>query len=234
MKKKKIKLSRLDVFLEKRKKRKELKKLEKENKILQKEKKLTEQTIQLKKDKAQAWTDIKKHKGKDLTSLEEAHIRKLIGWKKRLVLKFKKVEAIAVFMFLENGKGVDFLIGTPEKGKFEYKDGDYVLDPEASFYMKSLKFNAYIFHEGISVPFRLEFPLDKIKETLEKINDAHASINPQNLKRFVESEFIQKVMIGADLGNDLAFIRTMTMVCALLSLGAVVISLAVLLNVSGG
>jgi len=115
--------------------------------------------------------------------------------------------AVYVVMQLRNGD-YDFFKTYVFNQVFNYEGKTYVVDTDKKCYIKRLKLYVFFYHQDISIPLSFNVDAEHTKGEIEKYQmDVDMMLNPETLKRFIESEFIQKVMRGADLGKDIGMIK---------------------------
>jgi hypothetical protein len=120
---------------------------------------------------------------------------------------------------LRNGEKIAIIVDT-KKSYFMYKGGAYIVDFSKSEWDATARMYYSEYHEDISFPIHFNIPVIELKKKLEEsaIKDIDLSANPYVLKKFIESEFIQKVAQGADAHQELSFIKTMVLISMIIIL----------------
>lgn len=136
-------------------------------------------------------------------------------WKEKYKQVFKKRDIFLVIMQLRNGKYDMFTIATTHN-YFSYKRGMYYVDPDMVREDSHTGLNSLYYHQDCSVPFKLTFDLDKLRETVRNEDTSvEKALNPNNLKGFINSQVIEKVLKGQELTDDMRFIKMMIVIVLL-------------------
>lgn len=76
----------------------------------------------------------------------------------------------------------------------------YIIDHKLKYYDVSAKTYCLDYHENFALPFKRRLPIDKFRTMLEtESSDVAYATNPINLKRFMQSDIITKIMRGDDI-----------------------------------
>ena len=147
-------------------------------------------------------------------------------WIKR---EYKKRNMFLIEMYLRNGKKDTFTITTSEK-HFSYKGGLYVIDSDLATHDLHSNLSSLIYHQDCSIPFKLDFNIDNLFEKIQDLNDSvDKALNPRNLKGFIASQVIEKVLKGQELSDDMKFLKMLLIISVLIGF----ISLVILAKTSG-
>lgn len=144
-------------------------------------------------------------------------------WTEFYKKSFKRRSLFFVIMHLRNGKYDMFTVATDNKN-FNYKGGCYVIDSDMIREDIHTGLNTFYYHQDVSIPFKINFELEKLTNQLEITNnDVVKAINPNSLKSFIHSEVIEKVMKGQELTNEMQFIKMVTVINLCVALGTLAI-----------
>src|SRR3989304_7870107 len=91
-------------------------------------------------------------------------------WKDKKILDKELHRANLIHMELNNGMHRTFLVKETNQG-FYYFDKRYIFDLKMRYYDIDADLFCYDFHEGLTFPFKRNFPATDIKRTLEKSPD---------------------------------------------------------------
>ncbi len=136
----------------------------------------------------------------------------LVDYVKNLVgLKDKQTNKYTIIMQTRGGRYDIFYINT-NLPYFEYKDAAYIIDTDIGRFDIETGTMTLYYHQDINVPFRIDFDINDIKKTLMDEEDVpDKAINPFNLKSFLISETIEKVLKGGELLDDIALMKKLVM-----------------------
>jgi hypothetical protein len=129
------------------------------------------------------------------------------------IFKPKPLEML-VRMKQRNGDKVTFIVDI-NKPYFFFEGGAYVVDERTQEWNATQRLYESFYHQDIAFPFREIIDVASVKKQLESSDqgDVDLSSNPYVLKKFIESEFVQKVAQGADINKELGFLKTMLIIC---------------------
>lgn len=132
----------------------------------------------------------------------------LKGYAKRLKYIFNPDKAILVNMELTNGDHTTF-IAYPHKEKFEYEGNMYIIEPEFKYYNHAARMYCLDYHKDFVLPVKRRIPIEMLRKAtaMEGITDIENATNPSTLKRFIESEIIEKVMKGQEFEDALKMLK---------------------------
>lgn len=136
-------------------------------------------------------------------------------WKEKIKYHFKKRELFLIIMQLRNGKYDMFTIATPNN-YFVYKKGEYLIDPDMIREDVHTSLNSLYYSQDCSIPFKIEFDLSDLRESLRGESVVKA-LNPNNLKGFINSQVIEKVLKGQELSKDIQMLRTLLIINLLIT-----------------
>lgn len=129
----------------------------------------------------------------------------------------KKKRLFLVLMAMDNGKYDLITISTSEKF-FIYNKGAYLIDEDFFKYNTHTKTSFLFYHESCGIPFKIDFNIDELKEKLSQAEQNYdLTINPRNLKGFINSQVIEKVLRGGELSKDLDFLKKLVLINLLVS-----------------
>ena len=150
-------------------------------------------------------------------------------WQKFKLRKFFK-DSILVNMELANGHHTHF-IGYCTNNSFEWQGKQYITDDTLKYYDISSKMWCLDYHEDLTIPIKRKIDVNQIKKivSMSGITDVDTAINPVSLKLFMESDIIQKILKGEDLEKVFGLMKTLLIIIVCVT----VISLVILLNMSG-
>lgn len=156
----------------------------------------------------------------------------------RRKIKKKPEKIVLVRMKMNNDTVIEKLIEENEKG-FVYKDGHYTFDPKNKYPVISngKRIMAYDFQESISLPYKIKkdlpfqlkeyigkfnselrkgdkigLPAEQIKAILEESNTVSSAINPSNLKRYLQSNLIQQLVMALTSSKILRILFIMVII----------------------
>lgn len=137
----------------------------------------------------------------------------------------KKDQAIMVYMMLRNGKEGQFIVYPNGQKSFTFKGGEYVIDPDMMVENISTGLFCLHYHQDICIPFKEDIEVEDIIDAVEKSEDMNTAkaINPNNLKTFMTSEVIEKVLKGEELEKYLKSMKFFLIITMLLAAAAVLI-----------
>jgi hypothetical protein len=91
---------------------------------------------------------------------------------------------------------------------FVYDTGAYFIDQDLIREDVQSKMNVLYYHQGSSLPMKIDIDVSKLMEELKENNSAiEKSVNPTSLKDFVTSDIIQKILKGAEMMKELSQIK---------------------------
>lgn len=190
-----------------------LSRLQELKKILDEKKKYNEQYIEQKKkeldeDHAHKVDDFVKSHTKTYNFLEirgKTDTKRILG---KLKHAFNKTKALLINMELANGDHTTFT-AYPDKESFVWEKKTYVVIAEYKYYNHDAQLFCLDYHENFTLPIKRSIPIDMIRKSVEGsgITDIENATNPSTLKRFIESEIIEKVMKGQALEDALTMLK---------------------------
>lgn len=146
------------------------------------------------------------HKKYDFIAPRSASdVKRIVG---KLKHSFNKTKAILVNMELSNGDHTTF-IAYPQKESFVWEKKSYVVIGEYKYYNHDAQLFCLDYHEDFVLPIKRSIPVDIIRKSVAGagITDIENATNPSTLKRFIESEIIEKVMKGQALESALTMLK---------------------------
>lgn len=166
-------------------------------------------------------------------------------WKKSTDLDKKSVDTplsdiigpkdkFMVVMFTRANECEMFYAST-EKQYFDYHESNYFIDPHAMTFVKTVKSWMSFYHQNSALPMQFT---DGLKELMNKINrgevqtEVNLTIDSKVFERYIKSEFVQKMMTGAQLMNEFFFLKFMLVVLAIIALLGFIISIITLIMVA--
>jgi hypothetical protein len=154
----------------------------------------------------------------------------LKGYAKRIKYNFNTSKAMLINMELSNGDHTQF-IAYPQKERFEYNKKMYIIDHQFKYYVHSAKMFCLDYHEDFVLPVKRRIPIDLMRKATasQGVTDIENATNPSTLKRFIESEIIEKVMKGQEFEDALKFIKFVVIVGAIVG----VVHLIIFVSKSG-
>lgn len=133
---------------------------------------------------------------------------------KELFFPFQKLH---VKMCLRNGN-YKYFVADIGKGYFFFKKGVYVVDADLAEWNETVKMYFLEYHQDIAFPLMRRYNIDSLKSNLEQMRfDLKLAINPYIMNDFVKTQFVQKVVKGADISKDLGFLRLVSLASAIAS-----------------
>jgi len=149
---------------------------------------------------------------------------------KRSLLSRIFPKKILVVMLTNTGDS-EILLLSVSVDKFSYNKGEYIIDESKGRYNPKNKMLMFIYHESVNIPIEIKCDLNKIKNTdgEDGYDDIELMINPKTLGTYINSQFIQKMMKGADLDNVFNFLKLLSIIILIVS----VVSLLLLIKDSG-
>lgn len=134
-------------------------------------------------------------------------ILSLAGIRERITNYSKSKSSYLIIMQLRNGRYDYFLVKT-DLNYFEYRNGCYIIDTELSRVDINTGLNVLYYHQDINKPFRIDIDSTRLTETVKNIDDIpDKAFNPFNLKDYIISQTIEKVLKGGELLNDIAVMK---------------------------
>lgn len=138
-------------------------------------------------------------------SLKDYDLKKSTPFFQRISNLFSKGSKFLIQMHLENGHIASFVIKAKER--FIWKKGVYIIDEKSKRYNKNAKLYELHYHERCSLPFAIEFSHIDAKNQLKQIESVDLALNPDTLEIYIHSQFVQKVMQGADMEKLFGFFK---------------------------
>ena len=134
-------------------------------------------------------------------------ILSVAGIRERITNYSKSKSSYLIIMQLRNGRYDYFLVKT-NLNYFEYRNGCYIIDTELSRVDINTGLNILYYHQDINKPFRIDIDTTRLTETVKNIDDIpDKAFNPFNLKDYIISQTIEKVLKGGELLNDIAVMK---------------------------
>ena len=129
---------------------------------------------------------------------------------KRIIRRFKPISPMLAILYLRNGD-IKPMIVDAKLPFFIFENKAYLIDEKLFIYNGSMKMNTLHYHEALSIPYKPLVDSSSIKSQVKETGNSNIdmAINPEVLKQFIESEFVQKVMKGAELTKVLDFMKLM-------------------------
>jgi len=118
---------------------------------------------------------------------------------------FARGSKFLIHMHHENGSVDTFVMKCRER--FFWKKGVYVVDESQKRWNASSKLYELHYHIGCSIPFALVFDPVNAKQHIKNIESVDLAINPETLEIYIHSQFIQKIMQGADMEKLFGFLK---------------------------
>lgn len=159
------------------------------------------------------------------------------GWIRKLKHFLNPTKALLVNMELTNGDHTTF-VAYPQKESFVWEKKTYVIVNEYKYYNHATRMYCLDYHENFSLPVQRKIPLDQMRKAMagSGITDIENATNPSTLRRFIESEIIEKIMKGQafeDALTMLKFIAIATVIGVYLTLIVFVIKSGMLKSLPG-
>lgn len=150
-------------------------------------------------------------------------------WQNKYYEKFKPASLYLIIMHLRNNRYDFFVVSTTEPF-FLYNKGLYLLDSDLQRMDANSGLPILYYHQDISVPFKINISTTDLKKEVGKVDDnVEKALNPFNLKSFMTSETIEKILKGRELLNDIALMKKLVIVM----LGMVGLLLVLVLRTMG-
>lgn len=127
--------------------------------------------------------------------------------------KRKADKTFMVHMQLRNGMFTHFMVVLSHKW-FDYEEGRYIIDDNFKYYDISSRIYWLDYHQDCCLPLKHTIDVKQIAKELQQSDfiDTETSIDPENLKIFMESDIIQKIMKGAEMEEWIKFIKIMLII----------------------
>jgi len=142
---------------------------------------------------------------------------------------------LLIMMELIAGGFTFFFINADYKGRFEYKGGEYIIDPTLKEWCTTAKAYMLRYHQGCALPIRENIDIKKITDGTKQYyhsigeDDITTLMNPFLLKKIIESDVIQAVLSGHELTEFFRKLKSWIMVIVILG----VITVLLLLKMGG-
>ena len=110
----------------------------------------------------------------------------------------KKDDIILVKMQKKNGL-YDLFYKYPNKNRFIYRKGSYLLDDSMREWVKSLQCYMFCYHEGCSLPYRHSIDINTVQKKFkeEEVN-VRTALNPLALTEYLNSDVVKTAVAGSD------------------------------------
>jgi len=152
------------------------------------------------------------------------------GWITELKYKYMSGSCYLINMELRNGFSIQFLTNTNTQS-FKYKSAEYIIDDRLKYYNLSASLWSLDYHQDFSMPVGRKIDVIKLKKAtqMKGVTDVDQAINPYNLREFVKSEVVQKILKGADLDKFFTFMRNLIILTLIVS----VLTLVLIIRTTG-
>jgi hypothetical protein len=141
---------------------------------------------------------------------------------------FKRGTKFLIQMHMENAQVFTFTIKAKEK--FTWRKGVYVIDENCKRWNANCKLFELHYHERCSIPFSIEFSHTETKNKLKEIESVDLAVNPETLEIYIHSQFIQKIMQGADMEKLFGFLK----IAAVITILEGIITIGLLIKIVAG
>ena len=143
-------------------------------------------------------------------------------WVEKFKNKFRKKRLFMVNMILRNGKSDRFTVSV-SGNYFQRHGGTYYVDSDLSRTDTHSGLNELYYHQDCSIPFRIDIDIDKLfKAVGDDDNGIVKALNPNNLKGFINSQVIEKVLKGQELSQEMKMIKMFIIINMILT-GAILL-----------
>jgi hypothetical protein len=137
-------------------------------------------------------------------------------WYKR---KFKRGRIFLIDMLLRNGKYEMFTV-TDTTPFFEHRGGCYIIDPDMTREDLHSKLDRLTYHQDFSAPFKISYDTKAIHGVIMDSKEdrmVDKALNPSSIKRFIESEVIEKLLKADQLIDKLKLLLILAIVGILIN-----------------
>jgi hypothetical protein len=124
-------------------------------------------------------------------------------WRYRTIVQDVK-NRLLINMELSNGEHDHFFVNADNEHfiltNSKKTQTAYVIDHKLKYYDVTAKAYCLDYHENFALPFKRRLPIDKFRTMLEaETSDIAYATNPVNLRRFMQSDIITKILRGDDI-----------------------------------
>jgi len=160
-----------------------------------------------KKGKLQDKEKIKPYKVGDMESIVDFNY-----WKEKYKMWRMKKYLFLVIMKLRSGQYEVFTASSKTK-TFVKDNSMYYIDSDMARRDSTSKLDVYFYHQDIATPFLIDYDLEALNKKLDSSDkNIKKSLNPTSLKEFINSNIIEKILRGAELSNDLKFLKMLVII----------------------
>jgi len=163
--------------------------------------------------------------------LKQYDIKKRQPLISKIITGMSKTKPWIIHMQTANGDLDEFIVRTNEKF-FLWGTGAYIIDENKKSWNSTSKMFMLKYHHDISLPYSIDINSDEVKQALKEngADDIELSIEPNILKRFITSNFVEKVMKGAELGKDLNLLKILMIINLLVSIPGFFLLLSIVMR----
>jgi len=175
------------------------------------------------------------------TNVVNADIQQFKSFKAKVKEFFDPTQMILINMELSAGDHAWFYIDVNNK-RFHYKGGVYVIDTEMKYYVLQTKCYCLDYHQDFVLPIKRHFDVAAITKTMDatqsvSLDKIPQATNPYTLKKFIDSEVIEKVLAGQQLSDTLRSLKLLAAISAIASVLMLIVYMfksGMLSSVTGG
>ena len=127
---------------------------------------------------------------------------RLAEWYKN---KYHRGRIFFIIMQLKNGKYEMFTTRSIFP-YFEHRGGMYIIDPDMAREDLHSKHSALFYHQDFAAPFKIEFDVTKIHDTIVNSDEdktVDKALNPSTLKFLINSQVIEKLIKAHEISDKL-------------------------------
>jgi len=131
----------------------------------------------------------------------------------------KKAMCMLINMELSTGNMTSFIIKLHPSNKFVFRNKTYIIDHALKQYHESTGLWSLYYNENMAVPYKNSVDVSRMHKIVTEhgITDVETAFNPLSLRTFLESDVIQKIIQGEELGKFFDFMKMITLINAALA-----------------